>query len=139
MCVVHCHDCFIIVCVIVPCMCQCCLIVCYFAMLGAGSKDHVTTWTPKMLLRRHGGPFQGLGHLPRGGGWTPSSLKFGILAQFGAQATNHVVGGAQPHVATKVGCCDTLPYIAVNGSKWFVRIMIGSFDCDLYVLLHINL
>ena len=108
-----------------------------FAMLGAGSRDHVTT--PKMLLRRHGGPFQGLGHLPCGGGWTPSSLKFGILAQFGAQATNHVVGGAQPHVATKVGCCDTLPYIAVNGSKWFVRIMIGSFDCDLYVLLYINL
>jgi hypothetical protein len=108
-----------------------------FAMLGAGSRDHVTT--PKMLLRRHGGPFQGLGHLPRGGGWTPSSLKFGILAQFGAQATTHVVGGAQPHVATKFGCCDTLPYIAVNGSKWFVRIMIGPFDRDLYVLLHINL
>ena len=29
--------------------------------------------------------------------------------------------------------------IAVNGSKWFVRIMIGPFDRDLYVLLHINL
>ena len=50
-----------------------------------------------------------------------------------------VVGGAQPHVATKFGCCDTLPYIAVNGSKWFVRIMIGPFDRHLYVLLHINL
>ena len=30
-------------------------------------------------------------------------------------------------------------YIAVNGSKWFVRIMIGSFDCDLYFLSCISL
>ena len=74
------------------------LFVCLlFAMLGAGSRDHVTT--PKMLLRRHGGPFRGPEHLPCGGGWTPLSLEFDILTLFGAQATNHVVGGAQPHVA----------------------------------------
>ena len=91
-----------------------------FAMLGAGSRDHVTT--PKMLLRRHGGPFQGLGHLPCGGGLDtikPEIWNFGPMSQ------------------QNLG--DTLPYIAVNGSKWFVRIMIGPFDLDLYVLLHINL
>ena len=32
----------------------------------------------------------------------------------------------------------TLPSM-VQTSKWFVRIMIDSFDCDLYVLLYINL
>ena len=36
-CVVHCHDYFIRVCVIMPCMCQSCLIVCRFATPGAGS------------------------------------------------------------------------------------------------------